>query len=135
MSVAESQPVPKPKRHSLRSLLIFVTVCAIPCIGGAYVLYGCFKATTEGKFAVKFIGMEGPWDFQGLMVTLPNYGMRQFESSPDSIEWRYDSMVIYIKNLGDGNFEIQRNGSLLGKAKTGDHVQFADDGRLVTKNK
>jgi hypothetical protein len=93
----------------------------------AAALYGCHK--TEPKF----VGMVGPLDFHGLKVTLPQNGMGMFTVSCDSLEWKRDSVVIFIKDVGEGHFEIRTNGVLLEKAKKGEHVRFFADGQTVTK--
>jgi hypothetical protein len=107
----------------------------------AAVLNGCSDAKVQ-------VHVE-PIDFQGLKVTLPNNGMGKFGVTPDSLYWSHDAIVIYIKNIGDGEFEIRKNpivkhlgnnaeelqssGDLLGKAKKGEHIRFSEDGREFTK--
>ena len=127
MSTTEPQPAtPKPERrrfqYSLRTLFIVMTAAAL--LMGLVVWY--LPAPIKWP--------NGSLEFHGLTVTFPGNGKGQFSITSDSLNWRHESLVLYIKDLGGGDFEIRRNNALLGKVKTGDAVRFSEDGQLVIEN-
>jgi hypothetical protein len=69
--------------------------------------------------------------FNGLHVAVPQNRKCSFEASPIQGKWQWDSITVIADQLPDGSFQLSTNGALVARAKVGDTLSFAADGRLI----